>query len=713
MDTPSKTLDQEVSEALQNMNNAMERIGKDISATQIIDVTTLLPIPPIDVVTPSHPQNSSQDVSNTQLPIPTGDVATPVLSSMSTMETNTVYETLLETPSSLSSSFVKNLSSENTRSPQLIKERRTNRERFELECKIKSWRLEQSKLFPSSLFLPPLPKTDNERKTRSAPSSPVRRSQEQTVPHFASLSSTDVDLPRPFFYLSSTVHNSTFKNEMESEPVPDATKKILEFLANKVDLLAVSINTLQFNLTKIAESVQLTRNGKTQETASNNLEKEDESGFNIVNLKNVEDIDEWIKSGKGRNVYIARGNGKCEASPWANYHRLRDHNNDREKVLELYRADIMANDELREKVPELKGKVLGCWCSPYLCHAQVLHELAGNTPNYEPEPPHTFDQKLDSLENKFDSYAKTLNKENKAMREENAQLKERLEKYIWEETEREERIKECFNNLVNVPTPYAIDFKEDIYRKLSDLDARINECERCPDNDSPASPQPRTRLRSFSDECRDIPQEIDDDHPYYDLEDMDTVKAKLDNLTTWMNELERQIADTDVRVLECEQYSRRECVIISGIPGNIQDNQLESTVLNILRNLQIYVHETDISAIHRLGVSTNPRYPARVIVKFVNRKITDKCFEKRDRLPDLYQSLKMNIRFFESLAQLNQESLKLCTWLKENGLIYDHFMRNGFSKIVIAEKDKPMKVPHPQFLRDKFDIPANVGKFRF
>ena len=708
MDTPSKTLDQEVSEALQSMNNALERIGQDISTTLIIDVTTLLPIPAIDVVTPSHLLNSSQDiidVSNTQLPILTDDVATPVLSSISTMETNTVYETLLETSSSLLSSSVKNLSSETSstsRSPQLIKDRCTNRERFELECKIKSWRLEQSKSFPSSFFLPPLSKTENERKTRSAPASPARRSQEQTVPHFASLSSTDVDLPRPFFYLSSTIDNSTFSNEMESEPVPDATKKILEFLANKVDLLAVSINTIQFNLTKIAESVHLTRNEKTQET-----------GFNIVNLKNVDDIDEWIKSGEGRNVYIGREKGRCEASPWGNRHRLRDYNNDREKVLELYRADIMADEKLLKSVSELQGKVLGCWCSPYLCHAEVLHELAGNTPNYEPAPPHTFDQKLDYLENKLDTYAKSLNKENKDMREENAQLKEKLEKYIWEETEREDRIKECLNNPVNVPNPCAIDFKEDIERKLAEFDARLIECERYPVNDSPASPQPRTRLWSFSDECRNIPQEIDDSHPCYDLEDINTVKAKLDNLTTWMNELETQITETDVRVLECEQYSRRECVIISGIPGNIQEDKLEPTVINILQNLKIYVQSTDISAIHRLGVSTNPRYPARVIVKFVNRKITDLCFEKRDRLPDLYKTLKMNIRFFESLAQLNQESLKLCTWLKENGLIYDHFMRNGFSKIVIAEHDKPMKVPHPQFLRDKFDIPANVGKFRF
>ena len=81
------------------------------------------------------------------------------------------------------------------------------------------------------------------------------------------------------------------------------------------------------------------------------------------------------------------------------------------------------------------------------------------------------------------------------------------------------------------------------------------------------------------------------------------------------------------------------------------------------------------------------------------------CFERKDWLPDLRNTLKMNLRFYESLAQLNQESLKLCTWLFNAGKIHDHFMRNGFCKIIINEKDKPVKVPHPQFLRDKFNIP--------
>ena len=112
------------------------------------------------------------------------------------------------------------------------------------------------------------------------------------------------------------------------------------------------------------------------------------SSPNIVNLKNVGNIDEWVKEGKGKHVVITRdlkGSLKYPGSIWGNPHRLSDHGYNRKKVLDLYRSHILSNDELKEKVGELKGKILGCCCAPELCHAEVLHHLAGNCPQYEGE----------------------------------------------------------------------------------------------------------------------------------------------------------------------------------------------------------------------------------------------------------------------------------------------------------------------------------------
>ena len=47
----------------------------------------------------------------------------------------------------------------------------------------------------------------------------------------------------------------------------------------------------------------------------------------------------------------------------------------REQVIQKYRDWILTQDHLLNSLPELEGKILGCWCSPKSCHGDVLIEL--------------------------------------------------------------------------------------------------------------------------------------------------------------------------------------------------------------------------------------------------------------------------------------------------------------------------------------------------
>lgn len=47
-----------------------------------------------------------------------------------------------------------------------------------------------------------------------------------------------------------------------------------------------------------------------------------------------------------------------------------------EQAISCYRAWVMTQPELMAALPDLKGKTLGCWCKPGLCHGDVLAELA-------------------------------------------------------------------------------------------------------------------------------------------------------------------------------------------------------------------------------------------------------------------------------------------------------------------------------------------------
>jgi hypothetical protein len=49
----------------------------------------------------------------------------------------------------------------------------------------------------------------------------------------------------------------------------------------------------------------------------------------------------------------------------------------REEVVEKYAEWLLEQPELVAKArEELKGKVLGCWCAPKLCHGDILAEIA-------------------------------------------------------------------------------------------------------------------------------------------------------------------------------------------------------------------------------------------------------------------------------------------------------------------------------------------------
>lgn len=66
------------------------------------------------------------------------------------------------------------------------------------------------------------------------------------------------------------------------------------------------------------------------------------------------------------------------ATKWGNPFRL-GREQDRAEVLARYREWLMGQPHLLAALHELRGKVLGCWCSPRACHGHVLAELADAT----------------------------------------------------------------------------------------------------------------------------------------------------------------------------------------------------------------------------------------------------------------------------------------------------------------------------------------------
>lgn len=69
------------------------------------------------------------------------------------------------------------------------------------------------------------------------------------------------------------------------------------------------------------------------------------------------------------DIYIGR------PSIWGNPFEI-GRDGTRAQVIEKYRDWLLRQPHLVAKLPELRGKTLGCWCAPKDCHGRVLVELS-------------------------------------------------------------------------------------------------------------------------------------------------------------------------------------------------------------------------------------------------------------------------------------------------------------------------------------------------
>jgi hypothetical protein len=75
------------------------------------------------------------------------------------------------------------------------------------------------------------------------------------------------------------------------------------------------------------------------------------------------------------DIYIGRKNGDLPQSKWANPFVI-GKDCKRGECIDMYREWIMTQPQLLADLPELEGKVLGCWCKPEkACHGDVLLDL--------------------------------------------------------------------------------------------------------------------------------------------------------------------------------------------------------------------------------------------------------------------------------------------------------------------------------------------------
>ena len=166
--------------------------------------------------------------------------------------------------------------------------------------------------------------------------------------------------------------------------------------------------------------------------------------------------------------------------------------------------------------------------------------------------------------------------------------------------------------------------------------------------------------------------------------------------TSDIKKLKTQIESLEKELYQFQQYNRRESVEISGIPDNIEQNKLETTIINILRRVGVWNLESyEIAACHRLRRKLGNEHTQRVIVRFTNRKRVFQCLQARKYLRDnIYEHPKMYIH--DSLCQKYKDLFEECLKLKENGDLKKIWTYNGIINIKLTENyyERAKKVFH-------------------
>ena len=94
-----------------------------------------------------------------------------------------------------------------------------------------------------------------------------------------------------------------------------------------------------------------------------------------------------------------------------------------------------------------------------------------------------------------------------------------------------------------------------------------------------------------------------------------SLKNAVSSLQNRVNKLESQVRLLEVALInnEIDQYSRRNNIVIQGIPHSVKYKDLEDKVINVIDKVNVKVPKNDIEAWYRLGGSR------KTIVRFVNR----------------------------------------------------------------------------------------------
>jgi len=112
---------------------------------------------------------------------------------------------------------------------------------------------------------------------------------------------------------------------------------------------------------------------------------------------------------------------------------------------------------------------------------------------------------------------------------------------------------------------------------------------------------------------------------------IDDLKRTILEIETRNNLLQKEFQDAELKIRSLNTHARKENIEISGIPDCVSNRDLELTVLELLRCMDVPLKSCDIVTCHRLP-KKNPELSGHVLVRFVDPGVTTLVLRNQDLL---------------------------------------------------------------------------------
>ena len=145
-------------------------------------------------------------------------------------------------------------------------------------------------------------------------------------------------------------------------------------------------------------------------------------------------------------------------------------------------------------------------------------------------------------------------------------------------------------------------------------------------------------------------------------ESIGKLTEEISSLKTELTEKNNYIANLESRVDDLKQYSRRNCLVITGIPES-ENEKTDEVVLDMARNqLKAAIDASDIDRSHRIPggpVRRNTDRPRNIIVKFTTYNARRRVLEKKSSLKGGNNRIYINEHLTKARSELYYEARKL------------------------------------------------------